>query len=201
MTDTEVAALASSWWIALLFFAWGIAEATVQPIVPDVGLGFLALATPATLVLPLAAALAGGVVGAILIATVRERRPDIVDRILALQPGLGATGMEDARGRVSKRGWAAFAQIGPGLPLKAYVVAYLEAHPRASRATIAGLAAVNRFTRIVPVVAAFAVIGVLARPLELDAAPVAVAYLLGWTVFYAAYWWVRRPRGRPLEPL
>jgi len=201
VSDHELAALASSWWIALLFFAWGIAEATVQPIVPDVGLGFLALATPTALGLPLAAAIAGGVVGAILLAIVRRRRPDIVDRILALQPGLGATGMEHARGRLSKRGWAAFAQIGPGLPLKAYVVAYLEAHPLVGLATIAGLAAVNRFTRIVPVVAGFAIVGVLARPLELDARPVAIAYLVGWTVFYAAYWWVRRPRGRPWEPL
>ena len=201
MTDPELAALASSGWIAVLFFAWGIAESTVQPIVPDVGLGFLALATPAALGLPLAAAMAGGVVGAILLAFVRRRRPHIVDRILAFQPGLGATGMDDARGRLSKRGWVAFAQIGPGLPLKAYVVAYLEAQPRAGLATIACLSAVNRFTRIVPVVAAFAVVGAVARPLELDALPVAIVYLLGWTVFYAAYWWVRRPRGRPWEPL
>ena len=201
MSDPELAAFASSEWIALLFFAWGIAEATVQPIVPDVGLGFLALATPATLGLPLAAALAGGVVGALVLAILRDRRPDIVDRILALQPGLGAAGMEDARGRLSKRGWAAFAQVGPGLPLKAYIVAYRMEHPRAGLATVATLAAVNRFTRIVPVVAAFAVVGELARPLDLDAAPAALVYVIGWTAFYAAYWWVRRARGRPWEPL
>ena len=201
MSDPELAAFASSEWIALLFFAWGIAEATVQPIVPDVGLGFLALATPATLSLPLAAAIAGGVVGALVLAILRDRRPDIVDRILALQPGLGAAGMEDARGRLSKRGWAAFAQVGPGLPLKAYVVAYLMEHPRAGLATVATLAAVNRFTRIVPVVAAFAVVGALARPLDLDAAPVVLVYVIGWTAFYVAYWWVRRARGRPWEPL
>jgi hypothetical protein len=201
VSDPELAALASSWWIALLFFAWGLAEATVQPIVPDVGLGFLALATPAALGLPLAAAITGGVVGAILLAILRERRPDIVDRILALQPGLGAAGMHEARQRLTKRGSAAFAQIGPGLPLKAYVVAYLMDHPRAGLATLARLAAINRFTRIVPVVATFAVVGALARPLELDPAPVALVYVIGWMVFYAAFWWVRRARGRPWEPL
>jgi hypothetical protein len=201
VSDPELAALASSWWIALLFFAWGIAEATVQPIVPDVGLGFLALATPAALGLPLAAAIAGGVAGALVLAILHDRRPHTVDRILALQPGLGAAGMHEARHRLARRSWAAFAQIGPGLPLKAWVVAYLLEHPRASLATVATLAAVNRFTRIVPVVAAFAVVGALARPLDLDAAPVALAYVIGWTAFYAAFWRARRARGRPWEPL
>ena len=201
MSDPELAALASNWWVAVLFFLWGVAEATVEPIVPDIGLGFLALSTPATLGLPLAAAIAGGVAGAVLLAVLRGGRPDLVDRILSLQPGLGTAGMHDARQRLSRRGWAAFAQVGPGLPLKAFVVAYCADHPRAGLATIASLAAINRFMRIVPVVAAFAVVGVLARPLDLDAVPVAIGYLIGWTVFYAAFWWVRRPRGRPWEPL
>ena len=201
MSDSELVALASSWWIALLFFAWGIAEATVQPIVPDVGLGFLTLATPAALGLPLAAAVAGGVLGAVLLTKLLRRRPDVVDRILSLQPGLGAAGMEEARRRREKRGWAAFAQLGPGLPLKAHVVAYLPDVPHAGTSTIAGLAAVNRFTRIAPVVAAFALVGVLARPLEVDPFAVAILYLVGWTIFYAAFWWARRSRGRAWEPL
>ena len=201
MSDSELAVLASSWWIAVLFFAWGIAEATVQPIVPDVGLGILALATPAALGLPLAAAMAGGVLGAVLLAELRRRRPGVVDRVLSLQPGLGAAGMDEARRRLRERGRAAFAQVGPGLPLKAYVVAYMRDDRRAAVGTIAGLAAVNRFTRIVPVVAAFAVAGVLARPLEVDRLAVAIVYLSGWAIFYAAFWWVRRPRGRPWEPL
>ena len=201
MSDPALAALASSDWIALLFFAWGIAEATVQPIVPDVGLGFLALATPAALGLPLAAAIGGGVIGALVLAGLYERRRHVVDRLMSIQPGLGTAGMAEARRRRSKRGWTAFAQLGPGLPLKAHVVAYLEDQPHAGMTTLAALAALNRFTRIVPVVAAFAVVGVLARPLELDAAPVAIGYTTGWTVFYAGFWWVRRPRGRPWQPL
>lgn len=201
MSDPELAALASSWWIALLFFAWAIAEATVQPIVPDVGLGFLALATPAALGLPLAAAITGGVIGALLLVTARRQRPGLVDQILSLQPGLGTAGMEEARGRLSKRGWVGFAQVGPGLPLKAFVLAYLRDHPQAGMATIAGLAFVNRCTRIIPIVAAFAVVGAVARPLEVDPLPAAIVYLIGWAIFYAVFWWVRRPRGRPWEPL
>jgi len=34
-----------------------------------------------------------------------------------------------------------------------------------------------------------------------DRFAVAMVYLSGWTIFYAAFWWVRRPRGRPWEPL
>jgi hypothetical protein len=85
--------------------------------------------------------------------------------------------------------------------LKAHVVAYLRDVPHARTSTITGLAAVNRFTRIAPVVAAFAVVGVLARPFEVDRFAAAILYLVGWAIFYAAFWWVRRPRGRPWEPL
>ena len=196
-----MAALAMDPRIALLFLAWGFAEATAAPIVPDVGLGFLALATPAALGLPLASAIAGGVLGALALVVLRQRRPDVVDRVLALQPGLGATGMADARTRIAKRGGSAFGQVGPGLPLKAYVVACLHDRPRTGFVEIAGLAFLNRLTRIVPIVAAFALLGYLARPLDLPAGPVALAYAIGWVLFYAAFWWVRRPGDRPYEHL
>ena len=100
MSDPALAALASSWWIALLFFGWGVAEATAAPIVPDVGLGFLALATPAALGLPLAAAIAGGVVGALVLVVLGRQRPVTLDRLLQLQPGLGGAGMEEAGRRI-----------------------------------------------------------------------------------------------------
>ena len=192
MIAPELAALAVNPWVALLFFAWGLAEATAAPIVPDVGLGFLALATPAALGLPLAAAITGGVAGTLVLVVLCRRRPETVDRMLAVQPGLGAAGMDEASRRIATRGGTAFAQVGPGLPLKAYVVAYLRDRPDTSVASIARLALVNRLTRIMPVVAAFAVLGALARPLDLDIALVAVVYVLGWSIFYAAFWWLRR---------
>jgi hypothetical protein len=201
VSDPGVAALAMDPRVALLFLAWGFAEATAAPIVPDVGLGFLALATPAALGLPLASAIAGGVVGALALVVLRQRRPDLVDRILAFQPGLGATGMAETRVRIAKRGGSAFGQVGPGLPLKAYVVAYLHDRPATGFVEIAGLAFLNRLTRVVPTVAAFALLGYLARPLDLPAGPVALVYALGWILFYAAFWWIRRPGDRPYEHL
>jgi hypothetical protein len=196
VTDPGLAALAADPRIALLFLAWGFAEATAVPIVPDVGLGFLALATPTALGLPLAGAIAGGVLGALALVVLCRRRPDVIDRILAFQPGLGASGLADTHARIAKRGGSAFGQVGPGLPLKAYVVAYVGDRPGTGFVEIAGLALLNRLTRIVPVVAAFALLGYLARPLDLRAAPVALIYALGWVLFYAAFWWVRRPRDR-----
>jgi hypothetical protein len=109
--------------------------------------------------------------------------------------------MADPRVRIAKRGGSAIGQVGPGLPLKAYVVAYLHDRPGTGFVEIAGLAFLNRLTRIVPIVAAFALVGYLARPLDLRAGPVALVYALGWVLFYAAFWWVRRPGDRPYEHL
>jgi hypothetical protein len=196
MNDVAVAALVLEPWVALLFLAWGIAEATAQPIVPDAGLGFLALATPLALGWPMVSAIAGGVVGAILLVGLARRAPDLVERMLRAQPGLGRDGRADARARVARRGWRAFAQIGPGLPLKAYIVTWLEAHDN-GLPTLVGLALVNRLTRIVPVVAAFAMVGIVARPLQIPIAIVLVAYVGGWIGFYAAFWSRRRSPRQP----
>ena len=201
MTDPGLAALAQDPRIWLLFFAWGFAEAVLIPIVPDVGLGVLALATPAVLGWPLLSAVAGGVAGAVALAALRARNPGAVDRILALQPGLGSAGMDEARRRLAVGGPVAFAQVGPGLPLKAYVVAYVHDRPSARIVTVGLLSLLNRATRMVPVVAAFALLGILARPLEPASGPVLAAYVVGWVLFYAAFWWVRRPRDRPYRHL
>jgi hypothetical protein len=192
VNDPTLAGLVGEPFVLLLFFAWGLVEATIGPIVPDVGLGLLALATPAALGAPLLAAIGGGVLGALILAAVRRRRPALADGILAAQPGLGQAGMASARQRIETRpAPIAFAQVGPGLPLKAYVVAHVDARPRSSPGKLAALAVLNRLTRIVPVVGAFALVGVIARPLDVPTAPAVGLYLLGWSAFYAAYWWAR----------
>ena len=84
----------------------GFGEAVALPIVPDVLLGLLALATPAALGVPLVAAIAGAVVGSVALADLHRRRPDLVARIIALQPGLGQRGMAEARTRIERAGAA-----------------------------------------------------------------------------------------------
>ena len=193
MTDPQLVAWTADPAILAILLLWGFGEAVALPIVPDVLLGLLALATPAALGLPLAVAIIGGVLGAIALGQLRRRQRRLVDRILDVQPGLGARGMADAHRRIEERGATrAFAQIGPGLPLKAYVVALVDAQPSIDGPRLIGLASLNRATRIVPVVAAFAVVGQVARSAGVSPSVAAPAYVAGWTVFYFAFWWWRR---------
>jgi hypothetical protein len=194
VTDPQLVAWTADPAILAILLLWGFGEAVALPIVPDVLLGLLAIATPAALGLPLVVAITGGLLGAIVLAQLRRRRPGLVDRILDLQPDLGARGMADAHRRIVERGATrAFAQVGPGLPLKAYVVALVDARPSLDEPRLFGLALLNRATRIVPVVAAFAVVGQLARSVGASPSAAAPVYVVGWTVFYLAFWWSRRP--------
>ena len=149
--------------VALLFLAWGFIEATAAWSSRTSGSGFSPLATPAALGLPLASAIAGGVIGALALVVLRQR-PDVVDRILAFQPGLGRPGWLTLACRSASAAVPRSAKSVPGLPLKAYRGGL---SPRSSGSTgfveIADLAFLNRLTRVVPTVAAFALLGYLAR--------------------------------------
>ena len=193
MTDAVLVAWTADPVIFAVLFLWGFGEAVALPVVPDVLLGLLALATPAALGAPLAAAVMGGVIGALALAELGRRRRPLVDRILAAQPGLGTRGMAAARRRILDAGAIrGFAQLGPGLPLKAYVVSLVDREPNVAAGRLIGLALLNRVTRIVPVVAAFAVVGHVARSAGASPSAALPAYLAGWTVFYLGYWWSRR---------
>jgi hypothetical protein len=101
--------------------------------------------------------------------------------------------MAEARTRIERDGAArGFAQVGPGLPLKAYVVALIELVGDPPLTRLAGLSLLNRMTRIVPVVAGFALVGVVARNAGLQVSAALPIYVAGWTAFYLAFWWVRR---------
>jgi membrane protein YqaA with SNARE-associated domain len=171
------AALAASPWILVVLFAWGAGEALVLPVVPDVLIGILAMAAPERSPVLLGAAILGGVL------------------VLALQPGLGRRGLDAAERRLRQRGLVGgFAQVGPGLPLKAYVHALAAVAPGESPAKVAALALVNRMTRLVPVTLVFATLHPLAQASGWSPALLAAVYATGWIVFYAAYWIARDPR-------
>jgi hypothetical protein len=201
VTEAAMTALATSPVILVLLAAWAVGEAIALPVVPDVGVGILALATPAALGWPLAAVVAGGVMGALIFASLRGTRPAWVRRLLVAQPGVGAHGLAAARECIDRVGSPrAFAQVGPGLPLKAWLDAQLDLHPSTTRLELAMLALVNRLTRIVPIVVGFTVIGLVIRPLGLNATLVVSVYVIGWVAFYAAFWWSRRAPAAPLTP-
>ena len=193
MTDAELVAWTTEPAVLAILLIWGLGEAVVLPIVPDVLLGLMALATPAALGLALAAAIVGAIVGAVVLAELRRRRPGLVARIISLQPGLGPHGMAQARARIERHGAVrGFAQVGPGLPLKAYVVAFLDLVGDPGLPRLGGLTLVNRVTRLVPVVAGFALVGVLARAAGLSPSAAIPVYVVGWTGFYLTFWWLRR---------
>ena len=71
-----LATLADSPWILVILFAWGAAEALVLPVVPDVLIGILAMAAPERAPVLLAAAILGGVLGALIpVLTLFFRQP------------------------------------------------------------------------------------------------------------------------------
>jgi len=189
------AALAASPWIVVVLFAWGAGEALVLPVVPDVLIGILAMAAPERAPVLLGAAILGGVLGALIAWRMDSGSPATGERVLALQPGLGRRGLDAAERRLRQRGLVGgFAQVGPGLPLKAYVHALAAVAPGESPAKVAALALVNRMTRLVPVTLVFAVFHPLAQSSDWSPALLAAVYATGWIVFYAAYWIARDPR-------
>ena len=66
--------------------------------------------------------------------------------------------------------------------------------PGQRESTVAGLALVNRLTRLVPVTLVFAALHPVAQSSGWSPALLAAVYATGWIVFYAAYWIARDPR-------
>ncbi len=196
MTPIEpFASLAAAPLIVLLLVAWGAGEAIVLPIVPDVLIGLLVLAAPGQLGVLLGAAVLGGAVGATVDWWLLRRRPGLVDRMLAVQPALGQPGLDEAAERIRRHGLlVGFAQVGPGLPLKAYLHGLATMAPGSPTPRVVGLAVVNRLARRGPVAIAFA----LLHPLAVGMPPmlIGLVWIAGWTAFYLAYWVARDPRRR-----
>jgi membrane protein YqaA with SNARE-associated domain len=192
------ATLAAEPWILIVLAAWGFGEALLLPVVPDVLIGLLVLAAPWQVGPLLGAAVVGGVAGSIPAWWLLRRRPGVAGRILAAQPGLGDRGLAEAEDRLQRRGLVAgFAQLGPGLPLKAYLHALAIRGPATGTATVAGLALVNRLTRLGPVALVFAALHPVAVAMAWSAALLTILWLAGWTAFYVAYWIARNPRRDP----
>lgn len=191
------AAIAAEPAIWLVLIAWGFAEAIVAPVVPDVLIGILVLAAPWQLAPLLSAAIVGGVGGAAAFWRLRRVRPDIVARILASQPGLGRPGLTEAQERLRRRGVVkGFAQIGPGLPVKACLAALATIDPKRPVIEVMALALLNRLARLAPVAIAFAFLHPVALAADWGAATIAAVYTAGWALFYGSYWTLRDPRRR-----
>jgi membrane protein YqaA with SNARE-associated domain len=162
-----------------LLATWAAAEAIFLPIVPDVGLALLVLARPGRAIPLYAAVVIGAVAGSLVMHALAAADPAAIERLLLAVPGIDASMLAEVDRRIGTEGIAAFGQVGPGTPLKAWTAGWAEADGSVA-GTIAG-AALNRFTRIGPVVVAAWVVGRLGS-----------GWLRRhdrlWICLYAAFW-------------
>lgn len=175
---------------------WGIAEATLFFVVPDVQVGWVALQRPRRATAAWFAAITGGVIGAAIVHQAVRAGWD-PDPVFGHLPGARAGDLERVRAAVERDAMGAFI-VGAvsGVPVKIYVAeAARQGVPL--RRTL-GLVVLNRVPRIGLFALALAVAGATVRlrwqPSRNQAAAL---YGLGWVVFYAWYWILRaeRPEG------
>jgi membrane protein YqaA with SNARE-associated domain len=199
------AIFAASATAGLLLAVWAMGEAIVLPVVPDVLLGILVLAAPAQSPMLFAITVAAAVAGALVLWALLRHRPGLARRLIEAQPALGESGLREASDRLARRGpLRGFAQLGAGLPLKAYLAALARLAPATGYGPVAAYALVNRVARIGPPTVAFALAAPLVAQLGagVDPALFGAVYFLGWGLFYAGYWRWRDPRRRssPVAP-
>jgi hypothetical protein len=163
---------------------WAAAEAIVLPIVPDVGLGILALAAPGRTWRLFGAVLAGAVAGTLVLGVLAARAPDAVAGMLVRVPGIDAAMVDGTRAELERDGVAGFAQVGIGPPLKVYTAEWLAGGGDGPGLVVG--AVLNRLTRIGPAVIVAAVVGrLLAGRIRRHAGLVLGAYAVFWAVVYA----------------
>jgi membrane protein YqaA with SNARE-associated domain len=104
-------------------FAWGLAEAIFFFIVPDVLLTLIATRSLRSAMKATIAALAGALVGGVLVVVFAHASPDAARAYLLHIPGINAHLLERVAGQVDERGLLAVL-IGPlkGIPYKIYAV-------------------------------------------------------------------------------
>jgi hypothetical protein len=166
---------------------WGAAEAVALPVVPDVGLGLLAIAAPRQAARLFGAVLVGALAGTLILAFLTAQAPDAIQALLLALPGLEASQLEEASSQLRRDGVLGFVQFGAGPPLKVYANQWL-----AQGGDIPGLligAILNRLTRIGPVLLVASSAGLLLSSwVRRHSAATLAAYAAFWVALYAVLW-------------
>lgn len=127
---------------------WAFAEAILFPVVPDVGLGLLALVVPRRSPVLFAAVVLGGLLGTAVLYAASIRAPDMMATAILAVPGITESMLAAARDLVATGDPLSIAQLGPGTPLKVYTLAWATG-PGAPFSLAVGVV-LNRITRIGP---------------------------------------------------
>jgi hypothetical protein len=166
---------------------WAAAEAVALPVVPDVGLGLLALAAPRHAARLFGAVLVGALAGTLVLAVLWAAAPEAVRAMLLALPGIDSSVIAEANSQLQRGGALGFAQFGVGPPLKVYSSEWL-----GLGGDVPGLvvgAVLNRLTRIGPALLVATAAGVLlATGIRRHDRATIAAYAAFWIALYAILW-------------
>lgn len=170
-----------------LMTAWGFAEATLFPVIPDVGLMLLAMVAPRRGPILLGAVVAGALAGSAVLYAASTSSPVAVTTAIVALPAIDAPMVTDAQATVASGDPMSIARVGPGTPLKVYTLAW--ATGPATPAALAVGVVLNRITRMVPFLVPAMLVGWLAPGfLRRHDRLVLATYWTAWAVAYALYW-------------
>jgi membrane protein YqaA with SNARE-associated domain len=171
---------------AVLVGAWGVAEAIVLPVVPDVVLYLLALAAPRQAGRLFAAGIAGAMAGSALLVGLTIAEPGAARSLLLAVPGVDQAMVEAAQRAIAGGDVRAFVGFGPGTPLKVYTLVWALAG-ESPWLLVLGVV-INRLTRMGPGVVITAIIGALAPAFLRRHERLVLAVYTGlWIVTYVIY--------------
>ena len=167
-------------------FCWAAAEAVLLPVIPDVLLGLLVLAVPRRLPALFTALCLGSLAGSLALFGITVVDPESVRGLLLALPGVDARTLADATTTVAGGSPTCLLLFGAGIPLKVYTFAW--ANGLVSPLGFLPAVILNRFSRILPLALAEAVIGVAAAGfLRRHERTVLAIYVAAWVAVYALY--------------
>ncbi|MDO9336605.1 MAG: hypothetical protein Q7T61_09410 [Caulobacter sp.] len=175
---------------SLAAVVWGVAEATLFFVVPDLLISYLAMTKGlrvgawASLLAALGAAIGGAV---IFLWSASDQAS--AHRAVAAVPAISETMIADAQTDIDRNGWFVAAMKGPltSTPYKVYAV--LAPRSGAPLAAFAPAALPVRLPRFLLVAAVFALIGRLLRG-RVDRRILLAGFTSGWLLFYLWFWLV-----------
>ncbi len=172
-------------------FGWGVAEASLFFVVPDVWVGWIAIVAPRLALPVLLATTAGAVLGALLLAVAAPVATDALMAWFAAVPGILPGDLSTAREQLAAGGVGSFvaSPLG-GIPLKLY--AFAAGMDAFGTLPLALGVVLNRLVRVGGFTLLMVALGWVGRPL-LRRRPgvVLLLYVAGWIAFYAAFWTAR----------
>lgn len=175
-------------WMTATALVWGLAEATLFFVVPDLLISYLALTrgfgagARASLLAAIGAALGGAI-----IFLWSAQQPVAAYRTVEAVPAVSEAMMADARADIAANGWFVAATKGPltSTPYKVY--ALLAPQAGAPLAAFAPAALPVRLPRFLFVALCFGLIGHLFRE-RIDRRILLAAFTAGWLLFYGWFW-------------